>query len=243
MSRSHETRIEIRAPTDAVWRALTDANELAKWFVEKARIEPREGGRYWREWDQGMAGEARIDAFEPERRLRLSNPPAGSGADTVWQLTDEADLMIEEFILEDHGEMTVLRVVQSGMPDSAEWDGFYEGTRRGWQIALSALRYYLEHHRGEPRQRTDIRLTTALPQAEAFERLRTTVRLDGEIVETIEPFGVVAAADGKLEILRTQTTAPNSTMVWLSISTFGDTPPPSAETQSALRQTIEAALA
>jgi uncharacterized protein YndB with AHSA1/START domain len=243
MSRSHETRIEIHAPREAVWRALTDAEELSKWFVEKARIEPREGGAYWREWDQGMTGEARIDAFEPARRLRLSNPPVGSGADTVWQLTDEAELMVEEYILEDHGDVTVLRVVQSGMPDSTNWDGFYEGTRRGWQIALCGLRYYLERHLGEPRQRTDIRLTTSLSQSDAFNRLRRSLKLDGQVIETIEPFGIVSATDTALAILRTQTTAPGSTMVWLSIATYGQAQPPSAELQRELKGTIEAALA
>ena len=38
--RSIETQIEINAPVEAVWKALTDAAELANWFPVKARVKP-----------------------------------------------------------------------------------------------------------------------------------------------------------------------------------------------------------
>ena len=37
MSRSHETVIEIKATPEEVFRALTDPEEIVKWFVPGAR--------------------------------------------------------------------------------------------------------------------------------------------------------------------------------------------------------------
>ena len=71
MSRSYETQIEIKEPLKAVWKALADADELSKWFVESARIEPRVGGTYWRNWGDNITAEMRIDDWQPERHLRL----------------------------------------------------------------------------------------------------------------------------------------------------------------------------
>ena len=150
MSRSHEHEIEIAAPIDAVWKALTDAEELTRWFVQAARVTPAEGGAYWLSWGEGIDNESRIDGWEPPRRLRLVNGPPrdadeGAAPDEVWRLTIEQPL-VEEYRLEARGDVTVLRLVDSGIPDSPDWDGFFEGTRNGWEIALRELRHYLEHH-------------------------------------------------------------------------------------------------
>ena len=34
-------RIDIDAPVDAVWKALSDAEEVTRWFATRAAIEPR----------------------------------------------------------------------------------------------------------------------------------------------------------------------------------------------------------
>lgn len=39
-----EKEIEINAPLEDVWKALTDANELARWFPLEARVTPGPGG-------------------------------------------------------------------------------------------------------------------------------------------------------------------------------------------------------
>ena len=76
MTRSHDHEIEIDAPVEDVWRALTDSEELTRWYVEAARVEPGEGGSYWVSWGGGIEGRGRIDAWEPGSRLRLVASPA-----------------------------------------------------------------------------------------------------------------------------------------------------------------------
>ncbi len=66
--------LEIEAPPEAVWKALTDAKELVRWFPLKAEVEPRVGGRYWLSWEGEFEGDSRIEIFEPERHLRTTWP-------------------------------------------------------------------------------------------------------------------------------------------------------------------------
>ena len=61
--RSIETQIEINAPIEAVWKALTDGEELANWFPLKARVTPGVGGSVWSYWAEDMQWESPIDAW------------------------------------------------------------------------------------------------------------------------------------------------------------------------------------
>jgi uncharacterized protein YndB with AHSA1/START domain len=142
MTRSHEHEMEIQAPAEAVWRALTDGDELVRWFAEDARTTPGEGGSVWLSWGGEYAGESRIDVWEPSRRLRLLD----SSGD------DPAVTLVEEWTLETRGGTTVLRLVHSGILDSPDWDGMYDGTNQGWEIFLRTLRHYLERHPGAARR-------------------------------------------------------------------------------------------
>ena len=45
----------------------------------------------------------------------------------------------------------MLRLVHSGIPNTPEWDGYYDGTDTGWQSFFRAMRHYLEHQAGKPR--------------------------------------------------------------------------------------------
>lgn len=139
-TRGREHRVEIRASIEAVWKALVDADEIVRWYAPAAEVDPREGGRYWISWGEGMAGVSRIEAFDAERRLLLVH---------AWEGAAELDPPImEEYLLEAHRDVTVLRLVQSGIPASADWDDFYEDTGRGWKMFLAGLRHYLEKHLG-----------------------------------------------------------------------------------------------
>jgi uncharacterized protein YndB with AHSA1/START domain len=189
MSRSYEHEIEIHASPSAVWRALTDAEELTRWFVEAARVTPGAGGSIWLSWGDGMGIETRIEVWEPERRLRVVNEPRPDDdpsmrtMERVWRLRVEQPLY-EEWRLEHRGDVTVLRLVESGIPDSPDWDGFYEGTRNGWRTALLGLKHYLEKHLGQPRHSTTIKLTTSLPLAEAKAIVTRTVEMEDDALLT-----------------------------------------------------------
>lgn len=149
-TRSVEHEIEIEAEPEAVWKALTDAEELVRWFPLDARVDQQAGGKAWFAFGELMEGEGTIDIWEPNRHFRVSYSHGDSAGDQA-----EGDsppvLMATDYYIEGRGGKTVLRLVQSGFGRDADWDNLFEGTRRGWRFQLAGLRHYLERHRGAPR--------------------------------------------------------------------------------------------
>ena len=158
-SRAVEQEIEIGAPVAAVWKALTDAEELMRWFPPEARVTPGKGGSIWMRWADHYDAESEIEIWEPERHLRSRFPAEGS-----------ADLATD-YYLAGRGGGTVLRVVTSGFGPGAEWDEFFAGVMNGWKFELRSLRHYLENHRGLAR--LAVRATTPFicSREEAWTRI------------------------------------------------------------------------
>ena len=44
MSRSNETVIDLKATPEEVFRAITDPEQIVKWFADESRVDPRVGG-------------------------------------------------------------------------------------------------------------------------------------------------------------------------------------------------------
>ena len=154
-TRQQTHEIVIDAPIEAVWKAIADAEELTRWFVEEAWVEPGVGGSIAISWGGDKSEPSRIEVWEPNQKLRLALAPLKMGK------MQHEGTMVNEYTLERRDGKTVLRLVSSGIPDSPEWDGFYNGTDSGWRSFLRTLRHYLEHHRGKPR--TTITVVGKLP--------------------------------------------------------------------------------
>lgn len=161
-TRAVEAQVEIEAPPEIVWQALTDARELERWFPLEARVEPGEGGSVFMSWQNEYQGESRITVWEPGRHLRIT-----------WGFSDEeaAIAQFTDFHVEGEKGRTILRVVTSGFPDDPSWDAWYEGTRQGWAYELASLKRYLERHRGRDRQVVYLRRRVRLSDREAWDRL------------------------------------------------------------------------
>ena len=140
--RSIELETPVAASLDAIWRALSDAEELRRWFPLEARGTPGPGGELTVGWGDGD-WTMKIAAWEPPHRLRLvSEAPTPDGT-------------MVEFVVEWHvsgrdGD-AVVRMVNSGFGEGAEWDEQIEGIEAGWSYFLLNLRHYLERHLGTPR--------------------------------------------------------------------------------------------
>lgn len=156
--RTVEREIVLAAPPAAVWRALTDARELTRWFPLDARVTPGAGGSIWMSWQELYEAESRIDVWLPERHLRFGFP------------AHAPMLLATDYYLEGRGGGTVLRVVTSGFGEGAEWDSMYGGVSRGWDFELLGLRHYLERHPGRDRTAAWARTAVSDP-AVAWERL------------------------------------------------------------------------
>lgn len=197
-TREATAEVEIAAPVEAVWKALTDADELVKWFSLDARVQPGVGGSMWVCWQPGEEGEARIDIWEPLRHLRTiqgsdsggdtgaappdsaaeseSNaaaPGASGGANSADAASGTAAPVpvATDYYLDGRGGSTVLRLVQSGFSTDAEWDEYYDAVNRDWPVFLLILRHYLERHRGRPCVQVALRVPFSVPPQEAWARL------------------------------------------------------------------------
>jgi uncharacterized protein YndB with AHSA1/START domain len=160
-SRAFSATFDLAAPTDAVWRALTDADELTRWFAPRARSDGRVGGEMVWDWPGLHVWTQRIDAFEPGRYLRTSYESESGGAQRL----------AVEFTLEGRGGSTTLRIVHSGFGSDARFDGELDGVSRGWASELRGLKHYLEHHAGTPRRTAWVQRAVDCTPAEAWRRL------------------------------------------------------------------------
>jgi uncharacterized protein YndB with AHSA1/START domain len=169
-SRTFSMSLDIKATPEDVWRALTDAGELMRWFPLQARVTPGQGGSVFWGWDEHWAWESQIEAWEPGKRLRLvENRPA---FDVNGEpLAGPAQQLAMEFTLETHAGRTTLRIVHSGFGEGANWDDELESVSGGWQFELRALRHYLEHHKGRDRQHATVQHVTSLGIDEVWKRL------------------------------------------------------------------------
>jgi uncharacterized protein YndB with AHSA1/START domain len=147
-TRGYAQRIDINVDIDVVWQALLDPATLALWYAPGARIDAREGGLYYARHgiEPGLEREAHIDVFKPPRRLRLIYMPLPG-------LPDHDTVVVEDFLLDRDpagaraqgvGAVTVLRLMGSGIPETAAWQRTYVALRRGWERALPRLKVLLE---------------------------------------------------------------------------------------------------
>jgi uncharacterized protein YndB with AHSA1/START domain len=172
--RAFEMALDLAATPDDVWRALTTAEELVRWFPLGARVTPGAGGTMWWDWGEGEGWESQIEAWEPCRRLRMvqeEDRPYDAEGRPLPAGESELSRLAMEFTLETHQGKTRLRLVHSGFGQGAAWDNELDGITEGWQAELRSLRHYLERHPGEDRYPGRARLTTAMPRTEAWNCL------------------------------------------------------------------------
>jgi uncharacterized protein YndB with AHSA1/START domain len=178
MPRQQTHEIVIDAPIEAVWKAISDGEELTRWFVEEASVEPGVGGTITISWGGDEKSSGTIEAWEPNKKLRKRLAPMDMGA----AKSDPAMPMFDEYTIERRDGKTVLRLVCSGIPDAKEWDGFYNGTNSGWASFLRTLRHYLEHNPGKPRTTITIMGKASGSREETWPRLMAAVAPRGTVV-------------------------------------------------------------
>jgi len=130
--------LEIHAPRDRVWAALTEPEQLLRWFpTKRAEVDLRPGGAAVLEWEEAKS-EAVVDVVEPPGRFVFRWRPDGLGR----------PFTTVSFTLESIGDggSTRLLLVESGfasLPDQHEFQS-QSGNDEGWDHELAELREFLE---------------------------------------------------------------------------------------------------
>src|SRR5687767_2445159 len=109
MSRGYAHRVDVIGNAQSVWCALTDTRDLTRWCAPDAHMRPCAGGLFRASIDRVTEMEARIDVFDPMRRLRLIylSSDALPASDTA---------LVDDFLLDSQGDMTIVRLLGSGIP-------------------------------------------------------------------------------------------------------------------------------
>lgn len=135
----------IRAKPELVYRSLTSARELTRWWLQGAETDARNAGRLRMIWPRvpGKNGDApgfgeREGVFvdlEPARKVAwLWKPARGEKA---------APALTSIFVLPARGGCEVTWL-QSGFPSAASSDALYARYAHGWEDGLAKLKLYLE---------------------------------------------------------------------------------------------------
>lgn len=192
MSRKQVHEITIEATPEEVWRSLTEADRITRWFAPEVRIEPGLGGKLFLSWGAGMEGEGPIHLWEPNHRFGWTEP--GVKPKQV------------EFEIEGKGDVTILRLVQSGFGEGAKFEDEFEATNGGWRTYFRILKFGLEHHKSDtctpvcvfrqldmtrdqitPRLSAALDIQPALEDLREGERYRSNIDAEGTRLEPDKP--------------------------------------------------------
>jgi uncharacterized protein YndB with AHSA1/START domain len=240
--RSFETSLDIDASPEEVWRALTEAEELVRWFPLRAEVTPGIGGSMRWAWEESWDWRTRIDAWEPGRRLRL--------VQDEYQPAEDAERanVAMEFTLETHAGKTRVRLVHSGFGRGAAWDNELDSISEGWPAELQSLRLYLERHRGRTRYAGKATVDAPMPPEAVWAKVtgpggyvvKPTTLTKGGPFEVITPggdrltgiveawlpqrslTGIVPALDDALLRIATYRSASGDGGVWLWLASYTD---------------------
>lgn len=191
--RKIERQIEIAAPVEAVWKALTDAEELMRWFPLDARVKPGPGGTIWFSWGPPYEGESQIEVWDPPRHLKLKDQWGGHAE------TSDRPQVAMDFTLESAEGKTILRLVHSGFNSTADWDDEFEATNRGWLQELLGLKHYLEHHAGESRKAVWARVKVELSREEVWQKIMSADGLNLAGLNSGDSFDRITSANERLQ--------------------------------------------
>jgi uncharacterized protein YndB with AHSA1/START domain len=136
-------RGEIRtdATPQQAYDAWADPEKIAHWFPDRAEGKAEPGATITWIFDKfNYRIPYEVLIAQPAEKFAIRwNPPPGMSAG-----------ILEVTISKEGGE-TVIRLVNSGFREGAEWNDEFEGTDSGWRMALALLKHYLDNYFGTPR--------------------------------------------------------------------------------------------
>jgi uncharacterized protein YndB with AHSA1/START domain len=258
-SRSHETRVEIAASPEAVWKAITEADEIAKWFAPVVKVDPGIGGSMFVSFGPGMEGTMTIEAWEPNKHLGLAEyrdrpvtcvGPPETGDDFKRRIANDY------FIEAAQGGGTILRLVHSGFDDAADWDNEYESTKGGWAVMFVLLKHGLENHLGKPARNVIVPIMTKMTAETLWAKVEKQIEVSNGNYKFLKHHGklmsrkpralvgVVEDLNNGLLMLMAETTGtPEESMLYCSLTVYGPTIEQADEIQKECNEQLQSLIA
>jgi uncharacterized protein YndB with AHSA1/START domain len=161
--RTLELHVDIDAPIEAVWKAITEGKGIANWFAPIAEVSaPGVGATVKAGWSDEMMMTNTVVAWEPGKHVRWLDESGWMGPGTALAL---------DFYLSTENGKTRVRLVQSAFGASEGWDDLFDGIKTGWTYFLHNLRIYIEKHLGRVRRLITERIQVEMPRQRFWEHL------------------------------------------------------------------------
>ncbi len=129
-----ERVLEFDASIERVWRAISDASELSKWFGDRVELDLVVGGDGAMDWDSHGSFAMRVEEVEPPRRL-------------VWSWVHEPGVAFDD-APSTRVEWTLMPRPDGGTTLHLRESGFrtelhHQQNTEGWTEELGELRAFL----------------------------------------------------------------------------------------------------
>jgi uncharacterized protein YndB with AHSA1/START domain len=160
-----DDEIDVEAPPDDVWQAITLGARMDSWFMGRSEIEPRLGGTVRTDFD-GFVIESTVTAWEPPMRLghRGREDPDGAYMEFEWRIDARV------------GGGSTVHFTHRGRLAGGDAEAEYAALTKGDPMYLRKLARYLEYFNGQIATRNIIVQGPVVPDSQQF-RLRLTSAL------------------------------------------------------------------
>jgi uncharacterized protein YndB with AHSA1/START domain len=184
---SIEDEIDVDAPPEQVWEAITVGPRQDSWFMGRNMIEPRAGGTIRTDFG-GFAEESTVTVCEPPRRFayRGEDGPDGAYMEFEWRIEPRV------------GGGSTVHFTHCGRLGGDNPQRDYEGLKKGDPMYLRKLARYLEFFNGQTATRN---VAAYGPQVTEGERFWATLKSTLGLGATVREWDAVrATVDGVASI-------------------------------------------
>jgi uncharacterized protein YndB with AHSA1/START domain len=146
--------LKIKAKPEQVYRALTSATELCRWWLQGAETDARNVGRFRMVWP-------RLKSKDGENGSERSFPPNGAALGDsegyfvdlepgrkvawMWKLPRRCRFpALSSFFIQPAGRGSEVTLLHAGFSSRPVADKTFQGCAAGWEDCLAKLKLYLE---------------------------------------------------------------------------------------------------
>lgn len=125
----------INATPDRVFNALTEKEELEKWFVKIAEVELKPGGTIKTNWTADMGEHGTVKEVNPPHVFSFT-----------WEGMFSPSPTTITFTLEPKDNGTLLTLTHSGIGEGKGWEAYagMDNEGKGWEAHLKDLKSWIE---------------------------------------------------------------------------------------------------
>ena len=148
--------VTIEASAETVFKALTDAGELIRWFTTTAESDPRTGGKFQYRFENPAKPK-----FDHTREGTYQEVVPNQKVTYPWNIPGMEPSTIVAIRLQGSGAITTITLAHTGWPAAAGVDEAYQMHMDGWGFFLQNLKTVLEG--GQDQRESALGMRTTVP--------------------------------------------------------------------------------